>query len=141
MSDFPMLLAAEMGVTRRTVQRWCEAGKVPGAYRTKGGHWRLRKPARISRYSKYDDKIVDFVMRYTSEGGYTPPTEQLESVLLNSVVQWAEHYFANPVTLSPDNARPIKQSLEWAKMVLERQVTEKMEELTACKDFSDALEF
>jgi hypothetical protein len=62
-------------------------------------------------------------------------------VLLNSVVQWAEHYFANPVTLSPDNARPIKQSLEWAKMVLERQVTEKMEELTACKDFSDALEF
>jgi hypothetical protein len=37
MSDFPMLLAVEMGVTRRTVTRWCEAGEVPGAYRTKGG--------------------------------------------------------------------------------------------------------
>ena len=30
-----------MGVTRRTVQRWCAAGKVPGARRTKGGHWRF----------------------------------------------------------------------------------------------------
>src|SRR2546427_3631681 len=25
----------------RTVRRWCERGFVPGAYRTKGGRWRL----------------------------------------------------------------------------------------------------
>src|SRR6266516_4303123 len=47
MSDSPMSLtslASEKGVSRRTVQRWCAAGKVPGAYRTKGGHWRVRRP-------------------------------------------------------------------------------------------------
>lgn len=26
----------------RTLRRWCEKGLVPGAYRTKGGHWRIR---------------------------------------------------------------------------------------------------
>ena len=27
---------------QRTIRRWCEKGLVPGAYRTKGGHWRIR---------------------------------------------------------------------------------------------------
>jgi hypothetical protein len=36
MSDFPLLLASEMGVTRRTVTRWCTAGKVPGRIPDKG---------------------------------------------------------------------------------------------------------
>jgi len=26
----------------RTLRRWCEQGRVPGAYQTKGGHWRIR---------------------------------------------------------------------------------------------------
>ena len=41
MSDSLRFMATRMGVTRRTVQRWCAAGKVPGARRTKGGHWRF----------------------------------------------------------------------------------------------------
>jgi hypothetical protein len=26
----------------RTIRRWCQLGRVPGAYQTKGGHWRIR---------------------------------------------------------------------------------------------------
>ncbi|MCL4181178.1 MAG: hypothetical protein KJ072_25965 [Verrucomicrobia bacterium] len=26
----------------RTIRRWCQAGRVPGAYQTPGGHWRVR---------------------------------------------------------------------------------------------------
>src|SRR5712692_11624488 len=39
------------GISVRTFERWCAVGDVPGAYRTKGGHWRVRRPSRqlISR--------------------------------------------------------------------------------------------
>lgn len=33
--------ARRMGVNKSTVARWIAAGKVP-AYRTPGGHWRIR---------------------------------------------------------------------------------------------------
>jgi DNA-binding transcriptional MerR regulator len=36
------LLAAALGKDVRTVRRYCEQGLIPGAYRTKGGHWRFR---------------------------------------------------------------------------------------------------
>jgi hypothetical protein len=64
MSDLLGLVASEMRVSRRTVQRWCAAGKVPGAYRTKGGHWRVRKPR--GRFKKVD-KIAELVMRHFLE--------------------------------------------------------------------------
>jgi hypothetical protein len=35
-------LAVELEKTSRQVRRYCEQGLVPGAYRTKGGHWRVR---------------------------------------------------------------------------------------------------
>lgn len=45
-----------MSTNERTVRRWCERGDVPGAYRTKGGHWRLRRPsAKALRFSSRDD--------------------------------------------------------------------------------------
>jgi len=31
-------------VKQRTLQRWLKAGVVPGLYRTKGGHYRIRTP-------------------------------------------------------------------------------------------------
>jgi hypothetical protein len=33
----------------RSIRRWCEEGRVPGAFQTSGGHWRVRgeSPARI----------------------------------------------------------------------------------------------
>lgn len=33
--------ARRLDVDKSTVARWCVAGKVPGAYRTVGGHWRI----------------------------------------------------------------------------------------------------
>lgn len=33
--------ARRLGVTRRTVQDWARAGKIPGAVQTPGGHWRV----------------------------------------------------------------------------------------------------
>jgi hypothetical protein len=26
----------------RTIRRWCQSGRMPGAFQTKGGHWRVR---------------------------------------------------------------------------------------------------
>src|SRR5947207_11191486 len=42
------LIANEEGRSKRTVQRWFKAGKYKGkgGYRTRGGHYRLRKPRR-----------------------------------------------------------------------------------------------
>jgi hypothetical protein len=69
MSDFPAFLALKMRVSRRTGRRWFEAGKVPGAYKTKGGHWRVRKPRRSQVHP--DDNITHWVMLYT-----LPPLER-----------------------------------------------------------------
>lgn len=48
MSHLPGILAKELGVSTRTFERWCKQGDVPGAYRTRGGHWRIRKPSKQS---------------------------------------------------------------------------------------------
>jgi len=47
-SELPELrgyLRHHFGISRRTFERWCARGDVPGAYRTRGGHWRVRKPS------------------------------------------------------------------------------------------------
>jgi hypothetical protein len=140
MSDFPLLLAKELGLSRRSVQRLCEARKVPGGYRTKGGHWRLRRPTLKRRWGRYDDRIIDFVMRYTSGEGYTPAREP-DFVLAKKIVQWAERRASNPPAPSADEAKRIISALEWAKMVLEQEMEKELEALTASKEFNDAVEF
>ena len=42
--SLPAYLQKNFGICRRTFERWCARGDVPGAYRTRGGHWRVRKP-------------------------------------------------------------------------------------------------
>jgi len=32
---------AEMNVAERTARRWFKTGRVPGAFQTPGGHWRV----------------------------------------------------------------------------------------------------
>jgi hypothetical protein len=49
LSSVVTAIANEEGVSVRTVQRWFEAGKFKGVYRTTGGHWRFRKPRRRQR--------------------------------------------------------------------------------------------
>lgn len=34
-------LAAMFRVDRKTAGSWCKDGKIPGAFRTPGGHWRI----------------------------------------------------------------------------------------------------
>lgn len=46
----------KFGVKKRTLQRWMKAGVVPGVYRTKGGHYRIRKPKGMT-----PDKLNKFV--------------------------------------------------------------------------------
>jgi hypothetical protein len=46
--NLPTYLQRWFGISRRTFERWCVRGDVPGAYRTRGGHWRVRKPARAT---------------------------------------------------------------------------------------------
>jgi excisionase family DNA binding protein len=45
MADLPSELSSVLGVPERTFRRWCETGKMPGAYQTRGGHWRVRRPS------------------------------------------------------------------------------------------------
>lgn len=33
--------ARRLGVSSKTVTRWCESGRILGAIRTEGGHWRV----------------------------------------------------------------------------------------------------
>jgi hypothetical protein len=42
MSDLLRSIALMLGKDLRTIRRWCARGYIPGAYRTKGGHWRIR---------------------------------------------------------------------------------------------------
>ncbi len=46
-------LAEQLGKSARTIRRYCEAGLIPGAYRSRGRHWRvtcgLKKLAKIRK--------------------------------------------------------------------------------------------
>jgi hypothetical protein len=44
--NLPAYLQQCFGICRRTFERWCARGDVPGAYRTRGGHWRVRKASK-----------------------------------------------------------------------------------------------
>jgi hypothetical protein len=37
-------IAGWLGKEEKTLRRWCIAGRVRGAFQTKGGHWRIRTP-------------------------------------------------------------------------------------------------
>jgi hypothetical protein len=112
MSDFPAFLASQMGVSRRTATRWCAAGKVPGAYRTKGGHWRVRR-----RRRKYwiSDRIAELVFIYTEPPprALPPPTkrERLEWRFRSLQQRFADQ--AERLASSPE----FNNALEFSKVV------------------------
>ena len=70
--SLPAYLQRRFSICRRTFERWCARGDVPGAYRTRGGHWRVRKatkamvksfflrPRATTRRDKVRDAIVDY---------------------------------------------------------------------------------
>ena len=44
-----------LGVTTVTVRRWIEMGRLPGSYRTPGGHWRVPRRAVERSRTRQDD--------------------------------------------------------------------------------------
>jgi hypothetical protein len=80
MSDLLGFLASEMSVSRRTVQRWCAARKVPGAYRTRGGHWRVRRPR-----GKIDpsDPVACLITLY-----FMPPPRPSPPLTMRKRLEW-----------------------------------------------------
>lgn len=49
--------AKRLGVTTQTLRRYCEAGRIPGAKKTPGGHWRIPKTAfRVSEQQVENSK-------------------------------------------------------------------------------------
>ncbi len=40
----PAALARHLGCSQRTVREYCKSGQIPEAFRTQGGHWRIRLP-------------------------------------------------------------------------------------------------
>lgn len=56
------LLAFWVRITRQHVTRLCRAGVVPGAFQTKGGHWRVR-PSKA---------LADWIVRYAPERAIEP---------------------------------------------------------------------
>ena len=137
MSDFPLLLASEMGVTRRTVTRWCAAGKVPGAYRTKGGHWRLRKPRRPLNWRRYDDRVNEFVVRYTSVPG--DPLSVRQAAQLKKIALWLDDLCLIPATVSI--GRRMVPPRADGTLTFDWQFVAELEKLIDSKDFNAALEF
>jgi excisionase family DNA binding protein len=150
MSDLPAFLAEQMGVSRRTVQRWFDAGKIQGAYRTRGGHWRVRRSRGSKKLWKLRetltelerrkfDRINELVVGYTSEGGYRPPISDF--VLAKQIIELAARRLAAPAPLTVAEAVLRMKDLQWAKMVLDLEIEKEMEERTASQEFNDALEF
>lgn len=54
-------LGCLVGVTRQHITRLCRSGKIPGAYQSKGGHWRFRWSSELSQWANIecDRRIFD----------------------------------------------------------------------------------
>jgi hypothetical protein len=95
---------------------------------------------RIERlWRRYDHKIVEFVVRYTSDVGFFRPIPDL--VLAKRIVVFADRRLADPAPVSPEEALRMMERLKWAKIILDREFAEAMAKLVANKKFDDALEF
>jgi AcrR family transcriptional regulator len=76
MSVMPLIIARKLNKHPRTIRRWCELGLIPGAYRTKGGHWRIRR-FRIHEQLRVSECIEKFARhRGSFPEDYLPPFDK-----------------------------------------------------------------
>lgn len=56
-------VAKMFGVTSQTVLMWCKAGKMPGAYQTPGGTWRIRRQSlkKIEELLNASDELDSYI--------------------------------------------------------------------------------
>lgn len=67
-------LALMLGITRQHLTRLSRAGHVPGAYRTKGGHWRYRWNESLAATAHaYLDKYGPLTRTLHERGGRSLP--------------------------------------------------------------------
>jgi excisionase family DNA binding protein len=50
-------VAKKLGLSEQTIRRHCEENKYPGAFKTKGGHWRI--PTSLFRTSNRQDRVAE----------------------------------------------------------------------------------
>ena len=62
-------VAKSLGKNPRTIRRWCERRFVPGAYRTKGGHWRIRKMT-LKTVTIIQNRVSSFARRRSPQPEY-----------------------------------------------------------------------
>jgi hypothetical protein len=120
MSRLPSILAKGLGVSVRTFERWCARGNVPGAYQTKGGHWRIRRPSeQLARKHGWNRTPGYFESR---KGRIT------EQLLL---------YCCPPPPLSPELERLIKSPAVLYGMTHGRELMLAVETAMAAHEISD----
>jgi len=68
----PKDLARITGYSERTVRKYCKAGKIPEAIRTRGGHWRIRRPLSGQTLRLHLKKVWDVEGSNEMEGEFEP---------------------------------------------------------------------
>ena len=64
MSDFRLPeIALVTGKKERTIRRWCALGFVPGAYQTRGKHWRVRTHDLVATVREARRRVAGFARR------------------------------------------------------------------------------
>jgi hypothetical protein len=88
-------------------------------------------------WRRYDDRIIEFVVRYSSVAGQ--PLSARQAAQLSKIVQWLDDLCLFPATVSIGRRMVRRQAdntptIDW-------QFVAEMEKLVESKDFNDALEF
>src|SRR5262249_52644268 len=101
-------------------------------------HWRLRKPRPETCWERYDDKIVEFVVRYTPVPGDPVSARQAEQ--LGRIMRWLDEKKLVPAAASI-LGRLVRRRADDTPPTIDWQFAEEMEKLINRKDFNDALEY
>jgi hypothetical protein len=122
--NLPAYLQRRFGICRRTFERWCAQGDVPGAYRTRGGHWRVRKPAKAmvksfflrSRTTTRRDKVGSAIVDYP----FVPPALDFDLLARHSAavkLMLASYGISEEDIWDPDLEKrdPEKSYILWQK--------------------------
>src|SRR6476659_525336 len=95
-------IALTFGKDLRTIRRWCARGYIPGAYRTKGGHWRIR-----ARYPMILDRKIGAITR----GKTRRRQKKTGRPILRYLGLGAGYYRSNP-HVTPPTPREYEEKME-----------------------------
>jgi hypothetical protein len=76
----------------RTLRRRMKDGLIPGAYRTKGGHWRIKKPAGVTEEN---------LRQFFDAGCWKSP--HTKKVFPPALIRWCDRVQANEETFKDNH--------------------------------------